>query len=173
MPLRTRNGWNFIPVGTILCVAAFAAERYPRVPFPEGYRQWTFLHGTVIGPDQGVFARKKCEAPCTSGIMYFYGNQKAMEGFRAGKFQDGSVVANETLEMHGTEDGGAAEGPRVRVAVMVKNAKLYEATGGWGYAEFLEGSNADETTAEKKTACVECHGKRKDQDYVFTVYQER
>ncbi len=53
-----------------------------RVPYPEGYRKWTFLHATVLGPKNGIFAKRPCEKPCTGGIMYFYANEKAMEGLR-------------------------------------------------------------------------------------------
>ncbi len=165
------------PRGLILVlvagITALAADRYPQAPYPEGYRQWTFLHGTVLGPQQGIFARQACEAPCTSGVMYFYGNVTAMEGFRTGAFANGSILANETLELHGAEDGGAVEGPMRRVAVMVKDQKLYAQTGGWGYAEFLGGAKVDGTTKEQKIACFECHGKVKDKDYVYTAYEDR
>jgi cytochrome P460 len=155
------------------CAAALAESGDPKVPFPQGYRRWTFLHGTLIGPTAGSFAKKPCEKPCTGGVLYFYANGKAMEGFRTGKFPEGSVIADEVLEMHGRDGGTATEGPRRAVGVMVKDKQRYAATGGWGYASFDGDSQVDENTAAEKKACFDCHVPRKDQDYVFTQYHDR
>jgi cytochrome P460 len=153
--------------------AAAASENF-KVPFPEGYRQWTFLHGSVIGPKHGAFAKKACEKPCTAGIFYFYANDKAMEGFRSGKFPEGSIIADELLETNGQPDGNSAgEGLRRGVGVMAKDSQRYASTGGWGYASFEGDSRVDENTEAQKKACFQCHVSRKDKDYVFTQYRER
>jgi hypothetical protein len=105
--------------------------------------------------------------------MYFYSNGKAMDGFRTGKFTDGSVLADEALELHGLENGGATEGPRRGVGVMVKDARLYAATGGWGYGSFNGDSRTEQLTSERRQACFQCHQSKKDSDYVFTTYKKR
>ena len=144
------------------------------VPFPEGYRKWAFLHATVFGPKNGLFNKRPCEKPCTGGIMYFYANEKAMEGLRTGTFADGAIIADEFLETYGSEDGNtAAEGPRRGVGVMVKDRKRYATTGGWGFASYNGDSKVDALNAEAKNACFQCHVPKKDRDYVFTVYKER
>jgi hypothetical protein len=144
------------------------------VPYPEGYRKWAFLHGTVAGPKNGLFSKNPCEKPCTGGIMYFYANEKAMEGLRTGTFADGAIIADEFLETHGSDDGNAAkEGPRRGVGVMVKDQKRYATTGGWGFSSFEGDSKIDKLSTAGKTACFQCHVPRKDHDYVFTVYKER
>ena len=144
------------------------------VPFPEGYRNWAFLHGTLYGAKNPLFSKRPCEKPCTGGIMYFYANGKALEGFRTGTFADGAIIADELLETHATEDGGAAqEGPRRGVGVMIKDQQRYATTGGWGYATFDGDSKIDTLNAEGKNTCFQCHVSAKDRDYVFTVYRER
>ena len=144
------------------------------VPYPEGYRKWTFLHGTVVGPKHGLFSKTPCEKPCTGGILYFYANEKAMEGLHTGMFADGAIIADEFLETHGSADGNAAtEGPRRVVGVMVKDRQRFATTGGWGFTSFDGDSKIDKLKAEDKTACFQCHVPRKDRDYVFTVYTER
>lgn len=144
------------------------------VPFPEGYRKWTFLHATVFGPKNGILSKPPCEKPCTGGVMYFYANGKAMEGFRTGTFADGAIIADELLETHASEDGNSAkEGPRRGVGVMVKDRQRYATTGGWGFASFEGDSKTDKLNAEARNACFQCHVPQKDRDYVFTVYRER
>ena len=145
-----------------------------RVPFPEGYRKWAFLHATLYGPKNGIFGKLPCEKPCTGGIMYFYANGKAMEGFRTGTFEDGAIIADELLETHATDDGSAAqEGTRRGVGAMVKDRQRYATTGGWGFATFDGDGKIDTLNAEGKNTCFQCHSPRKDRDYVFTVYLER
>jgi hypothetical protein len=106
------------------------------------------------------------------GGFYFYANEKAMEGLKTGKFVDGSILMDEVLELHGGEGGGAKEGPRRGIGVMVKNAKLYAATDGWGFGQFKGDSKEEASTVEQKNTCFQCHVPKKDQDYVFTVYRE-
>lgn len=67
----------------------------------------------------------------------------------------------------------AKEGPRRGIGMMVKSAKLYAATGGWGFGQFKGDSKEEASTVEQKKACFQCHVPKKDQDYVFTVYRER
>ena len=160
-------------VAGLVSFAPLSAGDDAAVPYPKGYRDWTFLHGTMLAADHGVFAERKCEKPCTSGVMYFYANDKAMEGFRSGKFKDGAVIADEVLEMHGLDNGGAAEGPRRGVGVMVRDAKLYAATGGWGYGSFDGDSQTEQLTPERRQACFQCHLSKKDSEYVFTTYKKR
>jgi hypothetical protein len=142
------------------------------VPYPQGYRRWVHLHSTVIGPKHS--ALQSCEKPCTGGIFHFYANEKAMEGFRTGKFPDGAILADEVLETMQNESGNAAsEGSRRGVGVMVKDSKRYSATGGWGFAKYARDSQTDATTAQERKDCFQCHVPKKDRDYVFTEYRER
>jgi len=142
-------------------------------PYPEGYRRWTFLHSSMVPPTFDAFKNKPCEKPCMAGLFHFYANDKAMEGLRTGSYPDGAIIAEEMLEWLSTSNGGAKEGQRRVVGVMVKDSKRYESTNGWGYGSFDEGSKADRLDAKQREACHQCHIARKDQGYVFTEYKDR
>jgi hypothetical protein len=50
---------------------------------------------------------------------------------------------------------------------MVKDSKKYAATGGWGFAQFHDGTPADEAVHH---TCFACHEPAKARDFVFTRY---
>jgi hypothetical protein len=142
-------------------------------PYPEGYRRWTFLHSSMVSPTFDAFGKKPCEKPCVAGIFHFYANDKAMEGFHSGVYPDGAIIAEEMLEWLSNSSGGAKEGQRRIVGVMVKDSQRYASTAGWGYGSFDDGSRTDKLDAKAREACHQCHVARKDQGYVFTEYKER
>ena len=143
------------------------------VPFPEGYRHWTFLHSSMVPSNFGDFERKACEKPCTSGLFHFYGNDKAMAGLKTGKYEDGAMFAEEMLEFDSNAKGAGKEGPRRVTGVMVRDSKKYASTDGWGYGNFLDGSRANLLDEPARVACHQCHIAKKDRGYVFTEYTER
>jgi hypothetical protein len=143
------------------------------VPFPEGYRSWTFLHGSLVPAGAPAFAKSPCVKPCTNGIFYFYANELAMKGLRTGTYADGAIIAEEMLEFLVGDKSNGGEGRRVLTAVMVKDSRHYAATGGWGFGKFDEGSKANTLDAKAQQACFQCHVPRKDHGYVFTQYVER
>jgi len=136
----------------------------PTVPYPAEYRKWTHVKSTAIGPQHPRFA-------VNGGLHHFYANDKAMEGYRSGKFPDGSVLVDDLLEVKESE-GVTSEGARRRVAVMVKNGALYRDTGGWGFEVFKGDESVPSLKAEDRAACFACHGKRKDHDLVYSQYRK-
>jgi Cytochrome P460 len=85
-----------------------------------------------------------------------------MDGYRTGTFPDGSVLIDDLLEAQESK-GITSEGPRRRLAVMVKESSRYPETGGWGFEIFARDNQADGTlTAEKRAACFACHQKARD-----------
>ena len=79
------------------------------VPYPAGYRQWTHVKSTLIGPQHPRFA-------ANGGLHHFYANEKALEGYRTGKFPDGAVLVDDLLEIKDIGGGITAESTRRRVA---------------------------------------------------------
>jgi hypothetical protein len=143
------------------------------VPFPKGYRNWTFLHSSMVGPKLEGFWKRPCEKPCTAGIFYFYANDKAMAGLRNGAYADGAIIAEEMLEYQGRETGGGKEGSRRVVGVMVKDGQRYSSTGGWGFGFYDGDTLKDQLDGAGRQACFQCHVPRKDHGYVFSEYTER
>ena len=143
-------------------------------PYPDGYRRWIFLHSSLVSPaTYKAFSDKPCEKPCVGGVFHFYANDKAMAGLRTGSYPDGAILAEEMLDWLSNASGGAKEGQRRIVGVMVKDSLRYGSTGGWGYGTFDDGSRTDKLDAKGREACYQCHVPRKDQGYVFTEYRER
>ncbi|HEY4089384.1 MAG TPA: cytochrome P460 family protein [Bryobacteraceae bacterium] len=143
------------------------------VEYPDGYRAWTFLHGSMVPGAFSAFAASPCVKPCTNGIFYFYANDPAMKGFRDGTYADGSIIAEEMLEFLIGDKGAGGEGRRVLTAVMVKDSHRYAATGGWGFGNFNEGSKVNTLDAKGQQACYQCHISRKENGYVFSRYVPR
>jgi hypothetical protein len=128
-------------IAGIFALAIAAAS--PEVPLPDGYRSWQHV--------------KSANAPEGGKIFQFYANPAAVDGYRAGKFPNGSIIVRETLK----------EGDHVALDVMTKNDALYPETAGWGFETF----DAKNTRlAEKDRAqCYTCHAKQKDHDLVYTT----
>ncbi|MBL8414637.1 MAG: cytochrome P460 family protein [Propionivibrio sp.] len=137
----------------------FAAD--PEVPFPAGYRGWHHVKSMVIDQGHPLFE-------AFGGIHHLYANPKAMAGYKAGKFPDGSVIVFDLLEAK-TADNAVTEGARKVVGVMHKDAKKYAATGGWGFEGFGGGDKTSRVVRNNAaSACFACHAPQKDHDYVFS-----
>ncbi len=143
------------------------------VAYPDGYRNWTFLHGSIVPGGFGAFSKSPCVKPCTNGMFYFYANELAMKGLRTGAYEDGAIIAEEMLAFQIGEKGVGGEGRRVLTAVMVMDRGRYASTGGWGFGNFDEGSKLSTLDAKAQQACFQCHIAKKDNGYVFTRYVER
>jgi hypothetical protein len=152
-----------------ICITTWSLSLWAKpndaVPYPTGYRLWTHVKAALIGPQSPAFEN-------SGGIHHIYANEKAMEGYRTGKFPDGSVIVADFLETR-ENAGVTTEGPRRRIDVMVKDSKRYAATGGWGFEQFRGDSQTDRmVTAENATKCFACHAKQKDHDSVFSEFRK-
>lgn len=139
------------------CIALIAAGNTSlptaeEIAYPEGYRSWVHVK-TGLTP---------------RGFHHIYANSTALEGYKTGKFLDGSVIVFDLIEAT-VNNTNTDEGKRRLVDVMVRNTKLYSATGGWGYEEFRGDSKTDRTIrALAATSCYNCHAKQKTNDNVFS-----
>jgi Cytochrome P460 len=134
------------------------------ITIPAGYRNWELIS---VAHEAGDF----------DDLRAMLGNAVAMKAFRNGTlpYPDGTIIARlawkyvpsaENNKVFGRDQSFIA-GPATNVQFMVKDSKKYAATGGWGFAEFIDGKPADE--AVHKT-CFPCHEPAKDKDFVFTRY---
>jgi hypothetical protein len=154
--------------GTAVVMSAQSDDKgsYPAVPYPTGYREWTHVKSNYIGPKHPAWKE-------IGGYQHVYANKEGMEGYRTGRFPEGSVLIYDFLEGQESESGTIPEGPRRFTSVMVKDSKRYAATGGWGYEEFRGESTTDRMiAAEAASKCYACHMGRKDNDYVFSKYRK-
>lgn len=164
---RTRSGLAGVMAAVVAAAAAwpaFAADVAP-VPYPQGYRQWTHVKTMTIEKGHALY-------DAFGGIHHIYANPKAMQGYRNGRFVDGSVIVFDLLEAKAA-DQMVQEGPRKVLGVMHKNAAKYKATGGWGYEGFKGDSTTERAVGHNAAAaCHACHTARKDHGFVFSGYRK-
>ena len=148
----------------LIGLAGVAVAADDAVPYPQGYRQWQHVKSMVIQPGHPLH-------DAFGGIHHLYANHKAVRGYRTGKFPDGAMIAFDLLEGQAA-DNAIVEGQRKVLGVMLKDAKKYAATGGWGFEGFAGDSTTQRAVADKAaTACFACHIGQKQSDYVFSRYR--
>lgn len=140
---------------------ALAADE---VNYPNGFRAWNHIKTMQIKPGHPLYAS-------FGGIHHVYANNRALDGYRRGKFANGSTLV---FDLHEAKDEAfaVAEGPRKLIAVMRKDVSRYRDTGGWGFEAFRGDSHKDRMVGSDRnaiTACFNCHAAQKVTDYVFSV----
>jgi hypothetical protein len=131
---------------------------------PAGYRDWSFIS---VAHEEGNL----------NSIGAVLGNNVAIKAYREGKlpFPDGAIIAalhyghvpsEENNKVFGRSQSFVA-GPPTNIQFMVKDSKKYSATGGWGFATFIDGKPSD---AASMKSCFPCHNQIKARDLVFTRY---
>ncbi len=134
------------------------------VPYPEGFRMWTHVKTSVVGPKNPAYS-------FVGGFDHIYANEKAMKGYTTGIFEDGAVVVFDVI-IATDKDGDLTEGERKVVDVMMKDAVKFKDTGGWGFEEFKGNSKTERTVLQAASArCFSCHSNQKDKNYIFSSYR--
>jgi hypothetical protein len=139
-----------------------------QVPFPDGFRDWFFVNSLSVTADSPLFARM-------AGLHHIYVNPRGVPTLKAGgpfPYPDGTIFADDVHEFS-VKDGATLEGAKTFVTVMVKDAKKYATTGGWGFQVWAAGDPTKPQVpdlAHSVEACFVCHTRQKDQDYTFSRY---
>jgi hypothetical protein len=131
---------------------------------PPGYRDWRFISVSH-------------EAGNLNSIGAVLGNDVAIKAYREGKlpFPDGTIIAalhyGHVPSAENNKVFGQAQsfvpGPATNIQFMVKDSTKYAATGGWGFATFVDGKPAAPASMK---SCFPCHNQAKASDLVFTHY---
>lgn len=132
------------------------------------------LNGIALYPD---YMKWRVVAPSYRAdkdhIRIITGNEIAVAALHAGvsPLPDGSVLAKVAwmAEEHPSFPDATEPGAFVQVEFMVKDAKKYKETGGWGFARFI----GNELKPYGKDAgfageCFQCHKPVAGNDYLFT-----
>ena len=132
---------------------------------PDGYRDWRLIS---VAREEGKL----------DDIRAILGNDVAIDAYRTGKlpFPEGTIIArlawgydvsDENNTAFGQKQSYIAGHPKNGVQFMIKDAKKYAATDGWGYGHFENGKSAEDSFLK---SCHPCHKKISARDYVFTRY---
>ena len=146
-------------LGSVVHLPAQAQET-SAVPYPSDYRTWVMVKSYVITAESKLFKER-------GGFHHYYANDKALEGYRTGKFPEGSIIVDEGVHAKDA-DGVTIEAILRSVEVMHKDP-AYQATGGWGYERFEGDNTAGALGAKAHSACFACHAGAKQRDYVFST----
>ena len=134
------------------------------VPFPNGFRDWFFVNSPTATADSALFGH-------VAGAHHIYVNAKGPPTLRAGglsPYSDGTIFTDDVHEFS-VKDGASLEDTKTFVTVIVKDAKKYATTGGWGFQVWAAGNPTKPQVpdiAHSVEACFVYHTPRKAQDYI-------
>jgi len=152
----------------LLLMVLTAATTWPvlagEVAYPNGFRQWQHVKSMVLKPGHPLY-------DAVGGMHHIYANDKALKGYRAGRFADGSVIVFDLFEAV-DQDNAVAEGGRKAVLVMVRNHKAFKASDGWGYEIFDATTRKGSLDAKGQADCHACHQSQKGKDFVFSAWRD-
>jgi len=130
------------------------------IALPQGYKDWR-----IIAPSHRTD---------NSTLRIILGNERAQQAVRSGQtnpWPDGAILAKLVWKdtSHEAWPEATIPGKFVHAEFMVKDARKFSATGGWGFARWL---GMEQQPYGKDAAfvqeCFGCHQPVKDADYVFT-----
>jgi len=131
---------------------------------PPRYRDWKLIS---VAHEEGNL----------NSIGAVLGNAVAIKAYREGKlpFPDGAIIAalhyTHAPSAENNKVFGQAQsfvpGAPTNIQFMVKDSTKYAATGGWGFATFVDGKPAAPASMK---SCFPCHNETKASDLVFTHY---
>ncbi len=165
MQLRIATAACFVTAGSVVAAAAAANSSAKAgavspiygVTIPQGYRTWQLI---AVAQEAGTLDE----------LRAVVGNGQALQAYQAGTlpFPDGTILVKLAWKRQQSSEFAPAfvPGPPTTIQVMVKDAKRYQATGGWGFGRFVGGVPVDE--AQHRT-CFACHSANvREHDDVFT-----
>src|SRR5580704_796252 len=155
---------RFLPAALVLVVASFPALSADDIkPPPSDYRQWFHVNTMIIGKDSPLFKD-------LGGMHNVYVNAVGLPALKkGGPYPDRTMFVTDLHDFSVT-DGSYVEGARKGLAVMVKDAKKFASTGGWGFQVFAgpDPKTAKAVITDPVKSCFECHEPKKDQGYVYS-----
>jgi len=130
------------------------------ITLPEGYKDWRVISSSHRTDNKTM--------------RVIVGNDLAIQSARAGKtnpWPDGAILGKLSWkeQIHPSWPTAIVPADFVQAEFMIKDAKKYAATGGWGFARWR---GMDQTPygndANFVQECFACHTPVKSNDYVFT-----
>jgi cytochrome P460 len=148
----------------VLAMTSMAAETADDgIKKPNGYRNWFHVNTMVVDKASPLF-------DALGGMHNVHVNSVGEAALKkGGPYPDRTMFVTD-LHDFSIVDGSYVMGPLKGVAVMVKDAKKYASTGGWGFQLFAGGDPNKKAVTDATKQCFECHAPKKAQDYVYSTY---
>jgi len=147
-----------IGIGMAVLLGAAVVPASEKMVGPAGeFRSWTHTKSMVIvDRSNGLY-----------GMHNIYANNIALPTLKeGGTYREGAAFAVTFHELE-TKDGGTAQGKKIKVGFMRRDAKAAQ-TDGWIYSAL--GPDGLPKEIDPVKACFECHKKAKDSDFIFSKY---
>lgn len=142
-----------------------AAPAGDSLTIPAGFHHWYLVNSMIVTKDSAIFDE-------IGGLHHIYVNSVGFPRLTKGgaaPYPDGAVFTDDVREFS-LADGSYSQGSRKAIAVMVKDAKKYESTGGWGFQVWAGGDPKKPLATDPVKMCFACHTPQKANDYVFSTY---
>ena len=150
----------FLALGTV-----FAAPAGDELTIPAGFQHWYLVNSMIITKDSPAFA-------AVEGLHHIFINPAGMARLKKGgsdPYPDGTIFTDD-VRQYSVADGVYSEGSRKAITVMVKDAKKYESTGGWGFQVWAGGDPKKPLATDPVKMCFICHTPQKANDYTFSTF---
>jgi hypothetical protein len=129
------------------------------------YQHWYLVNSMIVTKDSPM-------SDAIGGLHHIFINSAGFPRLKVGgstPYPDGTIFADDVREFS-LADGSFSQGSRKAIAVMVKDAKKYESTGGWGFQVWAGGDPKKPLVTDPVKMCFECHTPQKNSDYTFSTY---
>jgi hypothetical protein len=167
--VQLKFGRFFAVVVTLLSLTVISAQPAgDEIRFPSDFRNWFAVNSMIVAKDSPIFSQ-------IGGMHIIYVNAKGLATLKQGgplPYPDGTMFADDVHDFS-VKDGSYVEDGKKAVTVMVKDAKRYPTTGGWGFQVWGGGDRTKPLVpdaAHAVQACFTCHIPQKSQDYTFSTY---
>jgi Cytochrome P460 len=153
----------WLAAALVLAVSPFAARSADDLKIPADYRSWFHVNTLVVDKTSPQFA-------VLGGMHIIHINAEGVAALKkGGPYPDGTMFLDDVHDVT-VSDGSYAEGALKALTLMVKDAKMYASTGGWGFQLWAEGDPKKPMVTDATKQCFECHQPQKDHDYVYSTY---
>lgn len=152
-----------LPCAAVVLALTSLAAAAEDIEIPDGYRNWFHVNTMIIDKASPLFS--------TLGGMHIVHVNAVGEAAlkKGGPYPDKTVFLTDLHEFT-VSDGSYVEGPLKGLGIMIKDAKTYASTGGWGFQLWAGGDPKKPIVTDAVKQCFECHQPKKNQDYVYSTY---
>ena len=129
-----------------------------------------FQHGYLA--NSMLVTKEPNETGLITGVHLIYVNAVGLDRLKRGgstPYPDGTVFVDD-VRAYSVNDGAYHQGARKFLTVMVKDAKKYASTGGWGFQAWPGGDPTKPIVNDSPRQCFSCHVPKKSNDYVVSTY---
>ena len=153
-----------LAVVVLLGGAALAASGDTPLSIPAGFKNWYLVNSMLV-----VKEMPQSAAP---GLHLIYINKIGFDRLTRGgstPYPDGTVFVDDFRDAP-LMDGTYAQGIRKAIPVMVKDARRYATTGGWGFQAWADGNPQKPIVTDAAKQCFACHAPQASRDFTFSTY---